>query len=845
MFLWSFRKKIYIMKRLLLLLVLGLQLTAYSQHYSSSAEIYLGLRKLNTLGSVLYIAAHPDDENTRLITYYSRDRLYRTGYLSITRGDGGQNLIGDEQGVELGLIRTQELLAARRLDGGEQFFTRAFDFGYSKTPAETFSKWDKDKILSDVVWVIRKFQPDVIITRFPTTGEGGHGHHTASAILANEAFTAAADPGRYPSQLQWVQPWQAKRIFWNGFNFGNASIPEGSLTVDAGGYNPILGKSYGEIAGESRSQHKSQGFGATRSRGEFREYLRLTGGKPAVNDPFEDVITSWKRVPGGEKIEKQVQAIISAFDFTQPELSVPALVKLYQSLQQMPAGYWRDKKLEEVQELVEAASGLWIESFTSTPHAVQGDSLRINLVLNNRLGLPAVLKKVEGFPAHFPAANFITGRDTTLRRNQNYATAVMVMVSNQPTQPYWLEEKMNTGYFNVNRQELIGQPDIQPGLEVLFTIQIAGENFVFRKPVLHKYTDPVKGELYQPLTVIPAANVITSPEVLVFRKNQPLQSPVVVQINANKKIKGEAEGHVRSMQYDLTTKEEELELDKGTAKSFSFELDSKGMKQVDKDYLYGSVLYGEGKERESAYLAMRNISYDHIPTIRYFFADAVTLLNIDLKTQGKRIGYITGAGDKVPEALEQMGYEVVLLGEKELLRNSLEQYDAIISGVRAYNTNEWLNRYHDKLMQYVEQGGNLIVQYNTSSNIGPVRAKIGPYPFNISRSRITDEQAEVRFLDPKHQVLNFPNTLGPKDFEGWVQERSIYHAAGYDSNFQAIFSMNDPGEKSDKGSLVIARHGKGYFTYTGIVFFRQLPAAVPGAYRLLANLIALNQKKEF
>ena len=833
------------MKRLLLLLVFGIQLTAFSQNYNSSADIYLGLKKLNILGSVLYIAAHPDDENTRLITYYSRDRLYRTGYLSITRGDGGQNLIGDEQGVELGLIRTQELLAARRLDGGEQFFTRAFDFGYSKTPEETFNKWDKDKILADVVWVIRSFQPDVIITRFPTTGEGGHGHHTASAILANEAFAIAADPNRYPEQLKWVKPWQAKRIFWNGFNFGNASIPEGSITVDAGGYNPVLGKSYGEIAGESRSQHKSQGFGATRSRGEFREYLRLTGGKPAVNEAFEDVNTSWMRVPGGDKIEKQVQAIIASFDFTQPQLSVPALVKLYKSLEQMPAGYWRDKKLKEVQELVEAASGLWIESFTSIPHAVQGDSLRINFVLNNRLGLPVTLKNIEGLAQHFPASNFITGKDTVLHRNQNYVTAVTVMVSNQPTQPYWLEEKMNTGYFNVNRQELIGQPDIQPGLEVVFTIRISGEDFVFRKPVRHKYTDPVKGELYQPLTVIPSASLVTSPEVLVFRKNQQVKSPVMIQVNANKKIKGESESHVRSMQYDLTKKEEAFNLDKGGARTYSFELDSREMKQVEKDYLYGSVHYGEGKEMESAYLAMQTISYDHIPTIRYFFADAVTLLNIDLKTQGKRIGYITGAGDKVPEALEQMGYEVIPLGEKELLRNNLEQYDAIISGVRAYNTNEWLNRYHDKLMRYVEQGGNLIVQYNTSSNIGPVRAKIGPYPFNISRSRITDEQAEVRFINPGHQVLHFPNELGTKDFEGWVQERSIYHAAGYDSNFQPIFSMNDPGEKPEEGSLVIAKHGKGYFTYTGLVFFRQLPAAVPGAYRLLANLIALNQKKEF
>src|SRR6478752_559249 len=242
------------MKRNLLLFICILSIVprAFSQPPATwtSADMYLAIRKLNVLGSVLYVAAHPDDENTRLLAYFSKDRMYRTGYLSLTRGDGGQNLIGNEQGIELGLIRTQELLAARRVDGAEQFFTRAFDFGFSKNPQETFTKWDKEKILSDVVWIIRKFQPDIIITRFPTTGEGGHGHHTASAILANEAFTAAADPTRFVDQLKYVQPWQVKKIFWNVFG-GNAGNSQFSL--DVGGYNPVLGKSYGEIAAISRS----------------------------------------------------------------------------------------------------------------------------------------------------------------------------------------------------------------------------------------------------------------------------------------------------------------------------------------------------------------------------------------------------------------------------------------------------------------------------------------------------------------------------------------------------------------------------------------------------------------
>ena len=384
------------MKRFFSLLFITLiYFHSYSQTVTS-ADIYLGLRKLNVLGSVLYVAAHPDDENTRLVTYFSKDRLYRTGYLSMTRGDGGQNLIGDEQGIALGLIRTQELLSARRIDGGEQFFTRAYDFGFSKNPEETFTKWDKEKILSDVVWVIRKFQPDVIITRFPTTGEGGHGHHTASAILANEAFTAAADPKRFPEQLKYVQPWQAKRIVWNSFNFNNNNTPRPELfSFDVGGFNPVLGKSYGEIAAESRSQHKTQGFGATASRGEAMEFFSTTGGSAPVKDLFDDVDVSWKRVKGGDRIMQLVQKAIDDYDFLKPQQSVGQLAKIHNELMDMSSNYWRDKKLEEVDQLIAGCNGIWMEATTNVQNAVQGDSLRINFNLNNRNGGEVKLQKIS------------------------------------------------------------------------------------------------------------------------------------------------------------------------------------------------------------------------------------------------------------------------------------------------------------------------------------------------------------------------------------------------------------------------------------------------------------------
>ncbi|ANE52889.1 PIG-L family deacetylase [Flavisolibacter tropicus] len=828
------------MKRLFTLLLGVVSLQSIAQTSPTSADIYAGLRKLNVLGSVLYIAAHPDDENTRLLTYFSKDRLYRTGYLSLTRGDGGQNLIGDEQGVDLGLIRTQELLAARKIDGAEQFFTRAYDFGFSKNPEETFTKWDKDKILSDVVWVIRQFQPDVIITRFPTTGEGGHGHHTASAILANEAFTAAADPKRFPEQLKWVQPWQAKRILWNTFNFGSGNTQsEDQFKFDVGGFNPIIGKSYGEIAAESRSQHKSQGFGAARTRGEAMEYFKPTGGTAVSTDLFEDVTTSWQRIKGGGGVQQIVQSALASFDFMQPQKSIPQLIQVYKALEKLPASYWRSQKLKETQQLIVDASGLWLETVTNTQFAVQNDSLRFTTTLNNRLGSTVELTSLT-------VNAFDTVLNSELSKNKNVVInkTMFIPASIKVTQPYWLRDKMQEGYFTVNEQELIGKPDIEPAFTATYNLVIDGLPLAITKPVRYKYTDPVKGELYQPVTVVPAVSIHTQPPLVLFKKGEEESKQVTVEVGANKNIQYKSANILLRTSTDaINIKDGSAAIAKGTARPVDVSIKPTVVPaSSEEDFALPFVTLDN--DTSSYYLGLSTIRYDHIPNISRFYTDAIKLVKLDLKTKGKRIGYIVGAGDHVPEALEEMGYEVVLLTNKELARNNLKQYDAIIAGVRAYNTNDWLNKHYDKLMKYVEEGGNLIAQYNTSNQIGPVRAKIGPYNFNISRNRITDENAVVNFVNPGHQVLNFPNKITSKDFNGWVQERSIYHATDVDKNFETVISMSDPGEQADANSLIIAKYGKGYFTYTGLVFFRQLPAGVPGAYRLLANLIALNQKKE-
>jgi LmbE family N-acetylglucosaminyl deacetylase len=837
----------------------GLPNNVFSQSPQSwtSSDMYLALRKLNVLGSVLYVAAHPDDENTRLITYFSKDKLYRTGYLSITRGDGGQNLIGDEQGIELGLIRTQELLAARRIDGGEQFFSRAFDFGYSKNPEETFSKWHKEKILSDVVWVIRKFQPDVIITRFPTTGEGGHGHHTASAILANEAFVAAADHSQFPEQLQYVKPWQVKRILWNTFNFGGTNtITPDQFRIDVGGYNPLLGKSYGEIAAESRSQHKSQGFGVPASRGESFESFKTTGGTAPVNDLMDDVTLGWKRVAGGEEIEKKINELIAAFDLLHPEKSVQGLVNLYKAIDALQDGYWKFRKLKELKDLIEQCSGLFIDATTTEQFAVQTDSLRINFSLNNRLGVSASLREVV-IPQGWI---FDSSYNQALAKNKNFNfnKTVFVGEDNSITQPYWLFNKMEEGYYNISFNQL-NEPGLRPAYQAAVTINIYGVDIEFIKHVKYKFTDPVKGEVYEPLVILP--RVLVSPDnrlkiainkndlegTLNFTKKSKTGDIKIKYVTADQNGINAIRQSYSPQGFSLTGSNNKLEvvykIQQAKNQEYHFYYNDGHMP----GHMLPQVDPGRNSLDSFEFDAenLKEIKYDHIPYITYFQKAIVKNVNIDLKTYNKKIGYIIGAGDKVPDALDQMGYEVTLLTDKELSRNNLKQFDAIISGVRAYNTNEWLNKYYDKLMKYVNDGGNYIVQYNTSNFISSIKNKIGPYDFTVSRTRITDENAFVNFLKPEHPVLNFPNKITTEDFKGWVQERSVYHAEKWDKNFETIFSMSDPGEKADEGSLIIAKYGKGYFTYTGIVFFRELPAGVPGAYRLLANLIALNRKKAF
>lgn len=786
-------------------------LFAQPPKFNPSSEMYQKIKKLNVLGSVLYVAAHPDDENTRLIAYFSNGKLYRTAYLSMTRGDGGQNLIGDEQGVELGLIRTQELLSARGIDGGEQFFTRAFDFGFSKGPEETFQIWGEKKILSDVVWIIRKYRPDVIITRFPTTGEGGHGHHTASAILAGEAFDAAGDSTKFPEQLkEGVKVWQAKRLLWNTFSFGSINtIRYNQFKINAGGYNTLLGESYGEMAAQSRSQHKSQGFGVSASRGVQYEYFKTIKGSEPRENLFDGIDVTWNRIGQGG-ISLMVDDILKNFSIEFPEKSVPDLLKLYSRVSALPSGYWRNQKLKEISQIVVECSGFFMEAFSRRQFFIPGEEMNFFFSSDNRLGIPVRVESIQFLGNTLKGESQALG-DSTVNWDFEVKLPSTMLIS----QPYWLRAPMTSGSYTVNDQQLIGKPQNDP-LHLEVTLNFDGTDISYNVPIRYKYSDPVKGEVYQPVFIVPPVEIKSVPDIAVSENKTPVKlDPIVTKNDSSAVVEKVSSRHNADV------------VESG-----------KNIFYVNKKNQAEEVYYS-AKTKSGTYDQYKVlIDYPHIPNVIYFPLAQSKLVGVDLKTAGKKAGYIPGAGDKIPDALKQLGYDVTTLKPNDFTLSNLSRFDVIVSGVRAYNIHEWLNGAYPVLMDYVRQGGVLFVQYNTNNNIGPVKAKIGPFPFSITRTRVTDEDAPVNFLDPGNGLLHYPNQITEKDFDGWIQERSTYHAANFAGNYKALFSMHDKGESPNAGGLIYCNYGKGRFVYSGLVFFRELPAGNPGAYRLFSNLIA-------
>ena len=797
----------------------------------NAAELRLAIKKLNVLGSVLFIAAHPDDENTAFLAYMAKGRLMRSAYLAVTRGEGGQNLLGAEQGDLMGVIRTQELLAARRVDGAEQYFTRAIDFGYSKTLDETMRIWGKERILSDVVWVIRSYRPDVVVMRFTPT-QGGHGNHTSSASLAEEAYAAASDPLRFPDQLKFVQIWKPKRLLWNVFRFQQSdrpAKPDSAVIIDLGMYSPVLGESFTEIAGRSRSMHKSQGFGAGQNRGEFVNYFQHVAGEMAGADLFDGINTTWARVAAGGSVARLLEEAYRTFDEENPAKSLPVLLRAYGEIEKLSKDPWIQVKKRELVDVIKLCGGLWLDALSVDNYGVPGGEIKITGSALNRSSYPFRLAKIVS----------AFGRlDTTLNvQLQSNQPVQVVFALKLPkdlpySQPYWLVEPSDLGAYRIPRQELVGQPENVPPLIVSMILVSNDGAMTFEVPVRFRGVDPVEGEQYRPFAIIPPVALNLPEKTYVFPDNKPRS----VQVNLRSNV-AMASGAVSlrtpdewrvtppSIPFDLKQRDENLSID------FLVEPTS------------GSGSGTFGVEATVADVRVRQdmitIRYPHIPPQTVFPAAEGRLLRVDLKKTDRRIGYIMGAGDDIPAALRQLGYPVTLLTDDDLKNGGMNQYDVIIAGVRAYNTRPVLKANQRKLVEFVEKGGTYVVQYMTARRTET--ENLGPYPFSVTSDRVSVEEAPMRFLAPNHAVLNTPNKITQADFDGWVQERGLYFADKWDSHYTAILSSNDPGEPSRDGGLLVAQYGKGTYVFTGYAFFRQLPAGVPGAYRLFVNIISLGK----
>lgn len=819
------------------------------------AVILHRLKALETVGSVLYVAAHPDDENTRLISWLANGLLVRTGYLSLTRGDGGQNLIGPELGEALGVLRTQELLEARRIDGGEQFFTRAVDFGYSKSPEESLAKWGRDAILADVVRVYRTFRPDVVITRFDRDGSGGHGHHTASSLLAREAIELAADAQAFPEQG--LLPWRVKKLYFNGSTWWRKDLaeiaakdPEHWIGVDVGGFDPLLGLSYTEIAAKSRSLHKSQGFGTAETRGETIEYLRLDVG---TGTPlFEGIDTTWARVPDSAAVQKAIRTAIDLYDPRAPEASLELLAATTRALRRIRSpettsdvAHMDDgvllalRKARDAEALMLQAAGIVVEAIADTPAGSVLDEPKITLsALLRRDGCEVDVASMSTFAAGaclVPAPDGIRSQLLQPNRATTATQALQLQGACSIDEPFWLAlPRLGDLHGTVGDYTGI-EPASHGTLRFRSDVTFATSEMEHATRVgdlMYRWVDRVAGERLRPFTVTPPASLrIVDPVVLVRGPKARVSIEIEALASA---VSGELAltlpaGWSLAAQPPVVAR-----IARGERKIVDVELAREG------DARGGSVQVALGRSSRTLHV----IDYPHILPQAWYSPAAAVLVPLDVEVDVSRVGYIDGAGDDVAAALRRLGIVVERIDPASATSVELDRCDAIVTGIRAYNTQRGLARFQEHLLAYVERGGTLVLQYATNGSdlVMPAR-EIGPHAFVISRDRVTIEDAPPTFLVPDHPLMTTPNRIGLADFHGWVQERGLYFASELDPRYAALLSWNDPGEKPAQGALVACDHGRGRFIYTGLSLFRQLPAGVPGAYRLLANLVSRRTRR--
>ena len=824
--------------RLTFALLAALLLTpapAPSAPWQGASELHELLDRLNTLGGVLILGAHPDDERETMIAYFARGRNLRTAYLSATRGEGGQNLIGSEQAELLGIIRTQELLAARRLDGGEQFFTRAIDFGFSKSPEEALAFWGKQRVLGDIVRVIRRFRPDVILSRFSPTDGSGHGHHTAIGHIAREAYEAAADPARFPEQIeQGLEPWKATRLYWSPPLFTRRHEEEQAkrtdrLRINTGEYDPVVGASYAEIGGAARSMHRSQGMGSGQRKGNSPAFFGYIAGEQAEEELFDGIDTTWGRITGGSPVQELLEQAREQYQADAPAGIVPLLIEAREAIGKIDDP-WARVKEREVIRAIELAAGLWVDASSNRWDVAPGSEVELTLTVVNRSSLPFEWQQAEvsgvlnqplaSQPKPLPN-NQVTTQKQTLRIPENAPYS----------QPAWLRTATVGNFYHVDDPNLIGLPETPAPLQVSFLLKgPGGAPFTVTRPVIYRWVDRAQGELMRRTEIVPPVAVRFAETNRIFPDAR------------SQRISVDLESHA-----EQATGKASLDVPEGwraEPASQSFLLDRRGMRTTLTFELHPPARPSGG--RVTAHLrigaqtiehGVREIEYPHLPTQVVFPKAQIRVERADVKLLSKNIGYVMGSGDKIPEALEQLGVEVMLLSDDQLASGDLGAFDTIILGIRVLNTRPGISAAKQRLLSYVEAGGTLIVQYNTASRRGP-SASLAPYPVTPSRERVSVEQAPVRLLKPQHPLLQSPNRITTKDFEGWVQERGLYFMSEWNERYDALLASNDPGEPPRRGGLLYARYGKGVYIFTGYSWFRQLPAGVPGAYRIFANLVS-------
>ncbi|UFH31885.1 PIG-L family deacetylase [Chryseobacterium sp. C-71] len=811
--------------------------TAQQVRPSKSSEIYRELKTLKHLPKVLYLAAHPDDENTGLLSWLINDQNVETGYLSLTRGDGGQNLLGTEQGAALGLIRTHELLEARKLDGAQQFFTRAIDFGFSKNTTDTFKQWDENSITADVVWVIRKFRPDIIICRFPPTAAAGHGQHAASAVVAEKAFKLAGDKTTFPNQLKYVNVWQPKRILWNTFRFGNNNTTsENQLKVTVGQYDAQLGMGYGELAGLSRSLHKSQGAGTQSVAGIKTEYFSHVDGESAKSTLFDGINKTWTK-EGSADIDQSLDKIIANFNFNNPEQSLPALLDLRKKVMTLKDSDLKKDKIKSLDNIILSCAGFMGEMVTTQAEAVAGESHNFRLNLISRAENSVVLENVKWLNQS-ENLNRKLSKDSLITIQHQ----IQIPADAALTEPYWLEKPaVNAATFSVLNDTLIGLPEVESPLNVVLGLRIGSEKFQVKLPLSFKKLDPVRGDVVEALRIVPALELKFTQPLYLVKENEDLHLSLNFKVNSNKQFNN---GKV-----NLLYNGERLgggDLKSINGKDFTVDYvipkaklasTKSNQLQLDADFVADGITYNKKQVL---------IQYPHLPSLQYFTPATVAVMKGDIQSKVKKVGYVQGAGDFIPDFLRIADIQVDVLKDEDFYgnidesgngsQNKLSQYDAIVFGVRANNTEKKLGRWMPFLWSYVKNGGNLVMQYNTNQDT--TIDQLGMYSFSIANKRVTEENAEVKFLNPNHKLLNFPNKITADDFKGWVQERGAYFPDKWDSAYEPLFEMHDTGEEPLQGSTLYAKYGKGNFIYTPLAFFRQLPAGNVGAARLFLNFLS-------